>query len=82
MREEDDSYVIYTAPQDLDSVRKHIETDARVVIQSAELDQTPKTTVSVQGEEAEKILRLLEALDEHDDVTKVYSNFDIPDVEA
>jgi YebC/PmpR family DNA-binding regulatory protein len=82
VREEDDSYVIYTAPQDLDSVRKHIETDARVVIQSAELDQTPKTTVSVQGEEAEKILRLLEALDEHDDVTKVYSNFDIPDVEA
>lgn len=82
VREEDDSYVIYTAPQDLDSVRKHIETDAIVVIQSAELDQTPKTTVSVQGEEAEKILRLLEALDEHDDVTKVYSNFDIPDVEA
>lgn len=79
---EDDSYVVYTAPGDLDSVRKQLEADERVVIQSAELDQTPKTTVSVEGEDAEKVMRLLEALDDHDDVTKVYSNFDTPEVEA
>ncbi|HHY75236.1 MAG TPA: YebC/PmpR family DNA-binding transcriptional regulator [Firmicutes bacterium] len=76
---EEDSYVVYTAPGDLDSVRKHLEKDPRVVIQSAELDMTPKSTVTVEGEDAEKVIRLLEALDEHDDVTKVYSNFDTPE---
>lgn len=82
VKEEDDSFVVYTAPSDLDSVRKHLQSDPRVVIQSAELDMTPKATVSVEGEEAERVIRLLEALDDHDDVTKVYSNFDMPDQEA
>jgi transcriptional/translational regulatory protein YebC/TACO1 len=37
----------------------------------------PKNTVKVDGGDAERLLRLMEALDEHDDVAKVYSNFDI-----
>lgn len=79
VRVEDESYVIYTAPGDLDAVRKQIEAVPGVAIESAELDQSPKTTVSVDGENADKVIRLLEALDDHDDVTKVYSNFDMPE---
>ncbi|HHX27743.1 MAG: YebC/PmpR family DNA-binding transcriptional regulator [Bacillota bacterium] len=82
VRAEEDSYVIYTAPGDLDAVRRQVEADPRVVIVSAELDQSPTTTVSVEGEDADKVIRLLEALDDHDDVTKVYSNFDTPEAEA
>ena len=39
----------------------------------------PKNTVTVEGEKARQILNLMEALEEHDDVQKAYSNFDIPD---
>jgi YebC/PmpR family DNA-binding regulatory protein len=79
VRVEDESYVIYTAPGDLDAVRKRTEAVPGVVIESAEMDQSPTTTVSVEGENADKVIRLLEALDDHDDVTKVYSNFDMPE---
>jgi transcriptional/translational regulatory protein YebC/TACO1 len=39
----------------------------------------PKNTVPVNAENARRVLRLMEALEEHDDVQKVYANFDIPD---
>jgi transcriptional/translational regulatory protein YebC/TACO1 len=46
-------------------------------IESAELAMVPKNTVRVEGAEAERLIRLLETLDELDDVSKVFSNFDI-----
>ena len=48
-----------------------------VVIDSAELAMVPKSTVKVEGADAERILRLIEVLEELDDVSKVFSNFDI-----
>jgi YebC/PmpR family DNA-binding regulatory protein len=46
---------------------------------SAELAMIPKTTVRVEADHARQVLRLMEALEEHDDVQKVYANFDMPD---
>ena len=54
--------------------------DASIAIESAELAMLPKTSVTVDDEAAaRKIVRLIEALDELDDVQDVYANFDIPD---
>ena len=82
VKTEDDAYVVYTTPSELDSVRQQIEKAPGVKITSAEVDKLPMTTVSVEGEDAEKVIRLLDALDDHDDVTKVYSNFDMPEEDS
>ncbi len=75
-----DSYVVTTP-----AVRFHAVQDAlakkRLPIQSAELALIPKSTVKVEGADAKKLLNLMEALEELDDVAKVSSNFDI-DAEA
>jgi len=61
------------------SVREAIES-AGIPIASAELTMVPKTTIEVEEESAaKKILRLMDALEENDDVQDVYSNFDIPE---
>jgi YebC/PmpR family DNA-binding regulatory protein len=65
-------------PANLDAVRAAIE-DAGVEIQSAELAMEPKNVVEVSDEaEARRLVRLMETLDEHDDVDAVHANFDIP----
>jgi transcriptional/translational regulatory protein YebC/TACO1 len=50
-------------------------------VQSAEIAMLPKSTVKVEGGDARRLLQLIEALEEMDDVAKVFSNFDI-DAEA
>ena len=73
------SYEVLTAAESLGAVRDAIEA-AGFEIESAELTMVPKTTVEVEDEhEAKKILRLIEALEDNDDVQEVYANFDIPD---
>jgi transcriptional/translational regulatory protein YebC/TACO1 len=51
------------------------------VIESASLQMIPQNTVKVTGREVEQVLRLMEALEEHDDVQNVYANFDIDEKE-
>jgi YebC/PmpR family DNA-binding regulatory protein len=77
MKTEEDSYELYTAPEDLEAVRGKMDAAGAKAL-SAELTMLPKTSVTLEGGEAEKMLRLLDALDEHDDVSTVYSNVDIP----
>jgi YebC/PmpR family DNA-binding regulatory protein len=73
------SFEVTSAPEDLVGVREAIEA-AGIPIASAELTMVPKTTVEVSEEAAaKKILRLMDALEENDDVQDVYSNFDIPE---
>ena len=48
-------------------------------IPGAEVTMIPQNTVKLEGKEAKRMLRLMEALEDHDDVQKVYANFDIPD---
>ena len=73
------SYQVLSAAEQLPTVREAVE-DAGFEIESAELTMLPKTTVAVEDEnEAKKILRLIDQLEENDDVQEVYANFDIPE---
>jgi YebC/PmpR family DNA-binding regulatory protein len=78
VRSEDDSYEVITAPEDLPQVRKAFE-DAGIPFTSAEVTMLPKSTVKLEGKEAQQMLRLMEMLEDLDDVQHVYANFDIPD---
>lgn len=78
VRVEDDSYEVISAPEDLQQVRKAFE-DASIAFTSAEVTMLPKTTVKLDGKEAQQMLRLMEMLEDLDDVQHVYANFDIPD---
>ncbi len=73
---EDDIYEILTEPTDLAAVRDAL-TEAGVELQSAELTQRPKTTVPLEEDGAAKLFRLIEALEENDDVNEVHANFDV-----
>ena len=73
------SFQITCAPEDLAAVRAALES-AGFAVESAELTLVPKTTVEVGDEgSAKKILHLIDALEENDDVQDVYANFDIPE---
>ncbi len=72
-------FEVSSAPEDLAAVREAIEA-AGIKVESAELSMVPKTTVEVVEEpSAKKLIRLIEALEENDDVQGVYANFDIPE---
>jgi YebC/PmpR family DNA-binding regulatory protein len=72
-------FQVSSAPEALTAVREAIET-AGIQVQSAELTMIPKTTVEVAEEAtAKKVIRLIEALEENDDVQEVSANFDIPE---
>ncbi len=73
---EDDVYEIVCEPADLQVVRGAME-GAGVGIASAEVTMAPQTTVNLAGEKAEQMMRLMETLEDHDDVQNVYANFDI-----
>jgi YebC/PmpR family DNA-binding regulatory protein len=73
------SFQVLSAPESLSAVRETVEA-AGFTIDNAELTMLPKTTVEVANEnDAKKILRLLEQLEDNDDVQDVYANFDIPE---
>src|ERR1700728_3371593 len=70
-------FVITCAPNDLSALREALEI-AGLTIESAELSLEPSSTVQVVDEaEAKRVLRLLEAIDDHDDVQAVHANYDI-----
>ncbi|HEY2812154.1 MAG TPA: YebC/PmpR family DNA-binding transcriptional regulator [Acidimicrobiales bacterium] len=70
---------VTSSPTDLHKVRSAIE-DAGMAVDSADLTMVPQTTIELTDPEgAKKVLRLIDALDEHDDVQNVHANFDIPD---
>ena len=72
---------VYTRPHDLEAVRRELEA-AGVKIESAELSMTPKNTVELDESKARQALRLVELLEDHDDVQRVTANFEIPEVDA
>lgn len=71
-------FEVITAPADFEKVKKAM-TDAGLVPSYAEVTFLPQTYIRLEGKEAEQMLRLMEALEDHDDVQNVYANFDIPD---
>ena len=78
VREDGDSLRVIAASADLGAVRKALE-ESGVEVQSADLGMEPKSTVEVKGTEAEWLIRLVDALEEHDDVNEVHANFDVPE---
>lgn len=78
MKKEGKVYEITTAVEDFENVRKALA-DKSVEVISAEISMLPVSTLRVEGKEAQQVLRLIEALEDHDDVQAVYSNFDIPE---
>jgi YebC/PmpR family DNA-binding regulatory protein len=76
--EDGDLLKITTAASDLAAVRSALE-GAGVEVSSAELSMEPKTTVEVGEDQAPALLRLMDGLEEHDDVDSVHANFDVPE---
>lgn len=72
------SHEVYCDPKDFENVKKALS-DKKVKWESADLTMIPNSTIKVTGAQAKQLLALVEALEEHDDVQKVYANFDIPD---
>ena len=75
---EEENYEILTAPEDLNTVKEFL-TEKNIAINLAEVTQIPQNYVKLEGKDAKKMLTLMEALEDHDDVQNVYANFDIPD---
>jgi len=76
---EGSSFEVTCAPEDLNAVREALET-AGIAVSDAEVTMLPKTTVEIDDESvARKVLKLIDGLEENDDVQEVYANFDIPE---
>lgn len=75
---QDETLVVYTAPGQVERVKAALESQGERVT-SAEVSMRPNQTVRVEGAAADKVLRLLDALEEIDGVQRVHANFDIPD---
>ncbi len=78
--EDEDAVRVQTAPEQLEAVKEALES-VGFTPASAEIQMLPQTTVKVTGKDAQTLLNLLEALDDHEDVGGVYANFDISEDE-
>jgi len=76
--EEDDSYLVMTSPADYENVCLSLK-KSQIPYQNAEIQEIPKTLVKVDGKAARTVLKMMEMLEELDDVQRVSANFDIPD---
>jgi YebC/PmpR family DNA-binding regulatory protein len=74
----DNAFEIATAPDEMEAVRQGLER-AGVPVLEAQIDMVPQSTVRVDGKDAAAVLRLIEALEEQDDVQSVFANYDIAD---
>jgi YebC/PmpR family DNA-binding regulatory protein len=75
---EDGLVTVYTPPASFERVKRSLEA-AGISAESAEISMRPTNTVHLEGEQARKILRLVETLEELDDVQRVHANFDVPE---
>jgi YebC/PmpR family DNA-binding regulatory protein len=78
MRRVEKVYEITTTPDEMESVRRALE-ERKVPVLEAEVSMVPLSTVRAEGKDAQAVLRLVDALEELDDVQAVYANYDIPD---
>lgn len=72
----EDNYEVITRPEDLNTVKAAIES-AGIPVSLAEITMLPKSYVPLDEKNSEQMMRLIEALEDHDDVQNVYANFDI-----
>jgi YebC/PmpR family DNA-binding regulatory protein len=79
-REDEETYVVTTDPASFHAVKQALE-EKGIVASEAELAMVPKTTVTVTGPDVESLLKLIESIEDLDDVQKVWANFDIDDAD-
>ena len=72
------AFEVVTAPDELERVRRTLE-ERGVPIAQADVTLVPQTTIHLEGKDAQQVVRLVEALEDHDDVQAVSANFDVPD---
>ncbi len=80
LREDGDNFEIITSPENFENVQTAIKS-AGIEPQMAEVSMVPQTYVKLEGGNAQQMLRLMETIEDHDDVQKVYANFDIDDAD-
>lgn len=80
VRRDGEDIFVYTSPQDLFKIKTKLEENGIKVI-SSDFTMIPKNSVKLEGDKAEQLLTLINELEDHDDVQKVYANFDISDEE-
>jgi YebC/PmpR family DNA-binding regulatory protein len=78
VHEEEGEFEVITDPSDLETVREAIE-KAGIPHAVAEISMIPKNTVKLEGKKAQQMVNLMSGLEDNDDVSNVYANFDIPD---
>lgn len=80
LKTEGDTYAIYTSFENFEAVRSALS-QAGIPTESEELTMVPQNGVHLEGKKAEQMLKLMETLEDHDDVQNVYANFDIDEAE-
>ena len=80
LRDDEDNFEIITAPESFDVVLDAVRRGG-LEPEVAEVEMVPKSYIKLQGAEARQMLKLMEALEDHDDVQKVSANFDIDEAE-
>jgi len=80
MREDGDNFEVLSAPENYDSVKTALEA-AQIPVVAAEISMIPQNYVKLEGKDAQTMLKLMEAIEEHEDVQNVWANFDISDEE-
>jgi len=78
LKQEGEEFEIYCPPGEFEAVKNAI-TAAEIPIQLAEISMIPQSTVKLEGDQAKKIMDLMETLEDHDDTQNVYANFDVPE---
>ena len=78
LKTEEGNFIITTSPDVFETVRETL-VDQNIPLVSSELSMVPQNTVELDADKARQVLRLMDAIEDHDDVQDVYSNFDIPD---
>ncbi len=78
VKEDDGVWEVITAPADFETVREALD-GASIPYGDQEVTMLPQNTTSLQGKEAEQMIRMMDLLDDCEDVQKVYTNADIPD---
>jgi len=76
IRNEETTFDVLTAPEDFEKVKCAVS-EASLEMEVAEISMIPNSTVKLEGNNAEQMLRLMEALEDNEDVQKIYANFDI-----
>ncbi|HYK88096.1 MAG TPA: YebC/PmpR family DNA-binding transcriptional regulator [Acidobacteriota bacterium] len=80
MREDGENFEVFTSPDDFDAVKSALEKE-EIPLAAAEISMVPQNYVKLEGKNAQTMLKLMEALEDHEDVQNVWSNFDIDEAE-